>query len=108
MALSFSAVDWTQVVGTQRKTVTNVTMDSSYLSGGETVNATSLGLSSLDNATCQIKSTSGGGVNVASAFLECTADPTANKLHLWDETPAEVASTSDVSTTVVQVTAFGH
>jgi hypothetical protein len=107
MALSFSAVDWAGVSGTQRKTVTNVTFDSSYLSGGETVTAAQLGLSSLDYGTCQIKAV-GGTVNVASAFLECVADPAANKIHLWDETPAEVTSTADVSGIVVQVTAFGH
>lgn len=107
MSLSFSAVDWAGVSGTQRRTVTNVTMDSSYLSGGETVTAAQLGLSSVDYGICSIKSV-GGTINVAEAFLECKADPATNLLHLYDETPAEVSSTSDVSGVVVQVVAYGH
>lgn len=106
MALSFSNVD-SGVEGNKRFTVTNVTFDSSYLSGGETVTAANLGLSALSYGSCNIKAV-GGTINVASAFLECVADPTANKIHLYDETPAEVASTSDVSTCVVQVKAFGY
>lgn len=106
MALSFSNVA-SGVEGNKRFTVTNVTFDSSYLSGGEIVAASDLGLSSLEYGSCNIKAV-GGTVNIASAFLECTADPTTNKLHLRDETPAEVASTADVSTCVVQVKAVGY
>ena len=42
------------VVGNQKKTVTDATMDSSYLTGGEVATAANLGLSHIDHAEAQI------------------------------------------------------
>lgn len=106
MAVSVASVS-SGVVGNRRMTVSNVTMDSSYLSGGETLAASALGLTVVDYAICTIKAV-GGTINVASAAYEVKSDPSTNLLHLYDETPAEVASTSDVSSDVIQVVAYGH
>jgi hypothetical protein len=105
MALAFAAVGRSggDVVGSQRRTVTDITMDSSYQSGGEPVTANNLRLGRVVYATAQIQSTSGGGVNVSSAGY----DPATALLHVYDETPAEVASTADISTTVIRVEAYG-
>lgn len=92
----------TFVIGNKRVSVTDVTMDSGYLSGGEGLSASSLGLRVVDFAICTVKSV-GGTVNVAQVHY----DPSTGLIHLFDETPAEVASTSDVSNIVVQVVAFG-
>jgi hypothetical protein len=103
MALTFTRVSKPDVVGSYRQAVTDVTMDNSYASGGEAVTPKNLGLTVVDYATCHIQSTSGGGVNVASAGY----DPSTALLHVFDETPAEVASGADIATTVVRVVARG-
>ena len=105
MALTFTAVGKSggDVLGTNRRTVTDITMDSSYLSGGEPVTANNLRLGRVVYATAQIQSTSGGAVNVASAGY----DPATALLHVYDETPAEVASAADIATTVIRVEAYG-
>ncbi len=90
--------------GAQRRTVNNVTMDSSYLEGGEPITAAQLGLNRVEYATCTIASTSGAAANVASASY----DPATSLLHVWDNTPAEVAGAGNIATTVVQVIAYGQ
>lgn len=106
MALSFSK----QTIGglpyavtsAQRKTVTDVTFDSSYPTGGEAFVASDLGLNVVEQAAVAIK-TVGGTVNVANVF----PDLTNSKLIAYDETPAQVANAADLSTLVVTVTAHG-
>lgn len=102
MAVSVSRVDQF-VTGNKRVTVSNVTFDSSYLNGGETLTAANLGLSAVTYANCTVK-TVGGSVNVAQAAY----DPSTSLIHLYDETPAEVAPNADVSGIVVQVEAAGR
>ena len=102
MAVSVSRVDQ-YVTGNKRVTVSGVTFDSSYLSGGESLTAADLGLSDVVSAVCTIRSV-GGTVNVASAAY----DPATSLIHLYDETPGEVSSTADVSNIVVQVEAKGR
>lgn len=93
-----------RVVGNQKKTVTDVTFDSSYPTGGETVTPANLGLTYVEYAETNVITATGGGVNVTNAKY----DKANQKTLLYDETPAEVANTSDVSTTVVRHTAFGY
>jgi hypothetical protein len=91
-------------VGNRKETVTNVTMDSSYKSGGEEVTFAQLGFSSFvePGSIATIKSLK-GTVNVASAAY----DETKKLLHLYDETPAEVASEANVEGMVIQIVARG-
>lgn len=102
MALTFTKV-YDDVVGSRRQTITDVTMDNSYLSGGEPVTPANLRLGQFDHAICNIKSIS-GTVNVAEAFL----DTGTQLLHVYDETPGEVASTNDLSNVVIRITAYGR
>jgi hypothetical protein len=102
MALAFAKV-LDDVVGSRRVTVTDVTMDNSYLSGGEPVTPANLRLGQFDHAICNIKAVA-GTVNVAEAFL----DTSAQLLHVFDETPGEVASTNDLTGVVIRVTAYGR
>lgn len=90
------------VVGNRKVTVTDVTFDSSYPTGGEPVTPSDLRLNYVDHATCNIVGV-GGTVNVTNAYY----DKTNQKIVAVDETPAEVASTSDLSTLVVRVRAQG-
>ena len=92
-----------RIVGSQKETVTDVTFDNKYLEGGETLTAANLGLSHVEQATCTIQEVA-GEVNVASAAY----DEAEELLHLFNETPAEVASEADVEGVVVRVVAKGY
>ena len=88
--------------GTRKRTVTNVTLDTSYPTGGESVTASDLGLNKVEEARVDIIAV-GGTVNVANAFY----DLTNNKVKVFDETPAEVANAADLSGVQVRITAWG-
>lgn len=89
--------------GNAKRTVTDVTLDSSYLSGGEPVTAANLGLTSVNWAEAQINLAATTTVNAASAGY----DEATGLLHVYDETPAEVASTADLAGLKVRVIAYG-
>ena len=91
-----------RIVGNQKETVTNVTFDSSYLSEGETLTKAQCGLSSVERATATIKAVK-GSVNVANVVF----DPVNSVIHLYDETPGEVASEANVEGVVAQVICRG-
>jgi len=103
MAVSVSRVQKGTVPGAERVSVTTVTFDNKYVTGGEPVTAANLGLKKVRFAICTIAAV-GGTVNVASAHYV----PATGLLLLFDETPAQVASEADVSNIKVQVVAFGH
>lgn len=88
----------------QKETVYDVSFDSSYQAGGEPLPISSVGLNIGWHAICNVKATGSDTVNVASAFY----DPATELIHLFDETPAEVASEANVEGIVVQVTTVGH
>lgn len=89
-----------RIVGNQKETVRDVTFDTEYAKEGETLPPSELGLNSLERAVCNIQKV-GGTVNVAeSSYYE-------EKLHLFDETPAEVEAGKDVSKIVVRVVSRG-
>lgn len=90
------------VLGNQRVTFSTVTLDSSYPTGGESVTAAQLGLSSVKAALVNITAVN-GTVNVANAFY----DVANSKVKVFDETPAEVANTTDLSGTTIVIVAFG-
>jgi hypothetical protein len=94
----------TSLVSTPKTTVTEVTFDNSYPTGGEAVTAADLGLSRVDYAIATVKSATGGGVNVANVFYNIAT----GKILVYDETPAEAANAADLSTLVVQVIAWGR
>lgn len=89
-----------RIEGNKKKTVYDVTFDSSYLSEGETLASTTVGLNVFETASCDIKKPA-KTVNVASAYYD------GSKIHLWDETPGEVASEADVEGLEVRVTSWG-
>lgn len=102
MAVSVSRVTDAQVP--KFRTVTDVTLDSSYLEGGEALTAEQLGLASVDRADCFIKNGSESEEWVGFAFYE----PAKALIHLYSvKTGKEVASTKDMSKVVVRVVAMG-
>ncbi len=93
-----------RIHGAQKKAVYSVLFDSSYLSGGETVTAANFGLNKIESGEVIGLSFDGSQtVNVASANY----DKANGVIHLWNETPAEVTSTNDVSGTTVRFVAYG-
>lgn len=106
MALTFTRRGDTayRIVGAQKETITDVLFDSSYPTGGEAVTAAELGLNRVETATAVVQGIASGSVNVTSADY----DETNAKILLYDETPAEVANTSDMSGTTVRVIARGY
>lgn len=93
-----------RVVGAQKETTRNVAFDESYLSGGEPLTPANLGLNAVDSALCTIQTTSETSVNVTGASY----DEATELIHLWNETPAEVASEANMKGLVVRVVARGH
>lgn len=92
-----------RIIGNQKETVYDVTMDSSYTEKGEALTRATLGLNNIERSTCTINAVK-GTVNVVSASY----DPTEQLLHLYDETPAEVASEANVEGMKIRVVSRGN
>jgi hypothetical protein len=95
-----------RVVGAQRETITNVTMDSSYLEGGEPLTAAQLGLNIVDSTVCNvIAGTESSTLRGIAAYYT----PSTSLIHVIDDaTGKEVASTGNLEKVVVQVVARGR
>jgi len=92
-----------RIVGNQKETVYDVEMDSSYTKEGEKLLRTELGLNNIERSTCSIVGIK-GSVNVVQASY----DPKEQLLHLYDETPAEVASEANVEGMKIRVVSRGN
>lgn len=107
MALTYT-VDNTQLVGTKRMTQGTITYDSSYATGGETVDPHALGLQMLTDL--RISPSTGGYIGVWDRST------TAPKLMAFygdnnnasDGPLIEVPSTTDLSAVVVRYEAWGY
>lgn len=82
------------VVGNQRMTVTSVTFDDSYPTGGEALTAADLGLNVIDQAI--VYATSGYAAEWAGDLLV-----------VYASAGTEVTDATDLQTLTVQVLAFG-
>ena len=89
--------------GTRKVTITDVALDSSYPTGGESVSASDLGLVKVESADATLKSAATTTVNIANVYY----DESTSKLLVYDETPAQVANAADLAGAVVRVTARG-
>jgi hypothetical protein len=92
--------------GNQKKTVNDVTFDSSYLEGGEPLSAKELGLNlSVEYANCFVIH---GSESATLRPTNAEYTPSTGLIHLIDSaTGKEVESTKDMSKVVVRVEAFG-
>jgi hypothetical protein len=91
-----------QVAGNRRHTVTAVTFDTSYLTGGESVTANDLGLYKLDYVT----------VLTTVGYVGEYITSTSTLLARWsgattDAVLAQVSSTTNMGTVVFNVDAWG-
>jgi hypothetical protein len=92
-----------RTIGPQRKTITDVALDTSYPTGGESVTASDLGLNYVESAQAQLKLSATTTVNIANTHY----NESTNKLLVYDETPAEVANAANLDGAVVRITAWG-
>ncbi len=90
--------------GKFKQTITTVTFDSVYPSGGEAISPADLGLSVIDHVSINITSIGATTGNVAYVAYV----PSTGKLKVYDEAHAEVTASDDLSTLVVQIVANGH
>ncbi len=109
MALSFAqAGDLPYyIVGNQKKTVTDVTLDNSYTSGGEVVNASDLGLNNIDHAEAQIKVNANATDSMVSVNFSETSGQ-SGKLVFYEETPGAITAADDLTGCTVRVIAYGY
>ena len=89
--------------GTRKLTITDVALDSSYPTGGESITASDLGLNKVESAQAYLKSAATTTVNIANVYY----DPDNAKLLVYDETPAQVANAADLAGAVVRIEARG-
>lgn len=86
-------------------TTTDVTLDSSYFEGGESLTAAQLGLASVDTAVCTVKN---GSEAEATPIVSAWYDPAKALIHVNNsKTGKEAASAANVEKVVVRVWAFG-
>lgn len=109
MALTFSRVGDTpyQIVGNRKETITDVTFDSSYLTGGEAWAAADLGLNYVEYGQAKIK-TPGNATDTLANSEFVRTNGQGGFIKLWDAVPAQITSADDVSACVVRVTARGY
>lgn len=93
-----------RIVGNQKEVVHHLTFPTKYVTGGSAATKAELGLSYLERADCDIVNIGEGSVNVVNAVY----DESTEKVLLYDETPAEIASEAEVKAPVVRITARGH
>lgn len=103
MAISVAQV-FKNIAGRKRQTVTLVTMDSSYPTGGEAITANQLGLTTIDAAICQTNTGHIAQYDKTNAkILLYYADYDAT----GDGALIQVPDTTNVATVVVTVVAWG-
>lgn len=103
MAISAAQV-FVNRTGKKRQVVTEVTMDSSYPTGGEAVTAAQLGLATVDVAICSTNTGHIAQYDKANAKIKLYyADYDA----VADGALIEVPNTTNVAAVVVTVVAYG-
>lgn len=99
------------VDGSEKRTITDVTMDDSYPAGGEEVTLQQLRLSAVKHAEAQITV----AANATDSLGACQAVVDTNnglqrvRVRLYDkDVPAEIDASDDLTGCVVRVTAVGY
>lgn len=105
MAVSTKVVDTARVPGSRRQTVSEVTLDSSYLENGESLTPKELGLTSVAWAFCNILvGSEAEAVNVGWAKYNVSKE----LLEIYEgKSQKQMASAKNLEKVVVQVVAYG-
>lgn len=105
MALTVSAVRRT-VYGNRRIVIANITFDSSYATGGESLTASDLGLTTIDHVSPGVST--GGYVTVYDHTNSKLLALYGDNNNAADGPLIDVASTTDLSAVVVRVQVTGN
>lgn len=93
--------------GPLKRTVTDITADNAYPTGGYALTPANLGLSQFaTHGIANVTTPSSATTDFAQVHLD-TSTRTAPKLKFIDQTTAEVANGGDLTAAVVRVTAWG-
>jgi len=105
VAVSTKIIDGPRIPGSRRQVVAEVTLDSSYLEGGEPLTPAELGLKSVSWAHCAVLNGSESeAVEVGWAKYNISKE----LLELFNyKTQKQIASTKNVEKVIVQVVAYG-
>lgn len=90
--------------GGSKETVADVTMDSSYPTGGEVFTADQVKMHKIEYGIASIKTVT-GTVNISSAYVEPTT--AGFDVKSYNETPAETTNTNSLNNVVIRVTLYG-
>lgn len=105
MGLTNSRVEGARVPGAKKCTVTRVTFDNAYPTGGESLTARDLGLGHVAFAQVEVVH---GTESAEKRVTNADYDVANGKLKLFDSaTGKELADAADASKVVVQVVAYG-
>jgi len=105
MAVSASIKQRERVPGAERRTVTEVTLDTEYKEKGEELTAKELGLTTVNFAHCVVKN---GSEAEATTVGTVWYDAEKSILHVNDQkTQKEMAAGKNLEKVVVLVHAFG-
>lgn len=96
--------------GAEKRTVTDVTLDTDYATGGEVVTPQMLRLSGIKEVSAKITVAANGddALGHAQAILGTSNGLQRVLVKLWDKTPAEITADDDVSGCTVRITAIGY
>src|SRR3990172_5387201 len=108
MATSFARVNQGglpyRISGAQKVTVTDMTCDDDYITGGYPVTAANLGLNAIHSGDASVSVAGTGTPNLANAAVLAQTDGSA-LVYLSDEIPDEQASSADNTGTILRITA---
>jgi hypothetical protein len=90
--------------GGSKETVADVTMDSSYPTGGEVFTAADVKMHKIEYGIASLKAVT-GSVNISSAYVEPTT--AGFDVKSYNETPAETTNTNSLNNVVIRCTLYG-
>ena len=93
-----------RIGGGSKETVADVTMDSSYPTGGEVFTADQVAMHKVEYGVASIKAVS-GTVNISSAYVEPTT--AGFDVISYNEAPAETTNTNSLASVVIRCTLYG-
>lgn len=106
MALTLTQVERRTVFGDRRVHIFDVTWDSAYATGGESLTAADLGLSRVDLVLCEPTVAADGLTSYQTAYSR--ANETLQLFNsAGDGDPFDEAGTDDVSTYITRIMAIG-
>lgn len=94
------------IAGAKRRHLAEITLDSSYATGGYEIKPAQLGLRVIDDAPCNLKVGSGAEATTVGG---ASYDPATKKLKVQSyKTQAEIANATNLASVVIQMEAWGR